>query len=169
MKNGLIVIFVFVCFISCTSENENWPQELKEMEIGLKVSHSTDTIYATLNTKDPETWGKYQLQFTTTVETLNQNLEIVEFGGYLWDGDHWEMRTIYNRPFNKAEFEKWYNCPNGMLEKGESYSDTDNWMGKMNYLTGEIIIGLWYFIGKNKEGKRYVGAKEIVAISAFKN
>ncbi len=74
------------------------------------------------------------------------------------------LTTIYNRPFNKEEFAKWYNCKNGVLKKGISYSDKDNWIGKTNKLSGKRIKGLWYFIGKNRKGKLLVGASEIIGI-----
>ena len=72
--SGLLVTFLFSCSESDADIKKNWPKKLQQYDIGLKVTHSSDTVYATLNTKDPETHGNYQMQFTTTVEALNENL-----------------------------------------------------------------------------------------------
>ncbi|MFT5823952.1 MAG: hypothetical protein ACI8ZM_005218 [Crocinitomix sp.] len=155
-----LVFFLFAC-----GQNDfpnNYPEKIKELPLGMEVLHNPEEVYATVNTKDPEKWGAYQLQFTTSVKAISEDLEIIEFGGYIWENEQWEFRSIYDRPFNTEEFNKWYGCENGILKKDKTYSDTDNWMGKTNYLSGREIKSLWYFIAKNDAGEKFVGAQEIV-------
>lgn len=171
MTNRTITISLICLTVlfSCIERNNEevavqLPEKLEGLDEGLTVLHSTDTVYATLNTKDPEKWGKYQLQFSTSVSTEFNDLQVVEFGAYVWKNGHWTMKTIYDRPFNQEEFAKWYNCPNGALKPNVTYTDNDNWLGKSDYLRGEAFRVLFYFIGKDLAGKKHMGYKEIVGV-----
>jgi len=168
----LLSLFLFSCKIKPAHtevKNERkWPAKIDTLSIGIEVNHSPSYVYATENTKDPEKRGKYQLQHATSVKSINEELVIVEFGGYVWYNNEWVLKTIYDRPFNKEEFTKWYKCENGILKKGIPFTDNDNWMGKTNVLSGREISGLWYYIGKNKNGEMFVGAKEISGILKLK-
>ena len=161
-----------VLLICACSENDidkkDWPQKLKDLEVGIKVTHSADTVYATINDKDPEKWGKYQLKFTTTVEAISEDLELVEFGGYIWENGKWQFKSIYDRPFNKDEFDKWYGAKDGKISLESKYADHDNWMTKSDVLNGNVYRGLWYFIGKKANGEKVVGVKEIVCVMKLK-
>lgn len=163
-----VLLFVASCTSAQDTPPKNWPEKLQHMEIGLKVTHSMDTVFATINAKDPENRGKYQMKFATTVESINEDLEIIEFGGYFWENDTWTFKSIYNRPFNKAEFNKWYKSKNGKLRLGKKYSDNDNWLGKSNSLNGNNYKALLYFIAKNPKGEKFVGGKEIVGVMKMK-
>ncbi len=174
-------ILIF-CLIGCASEETTrqiidstatefsapLPSKLRQFEIGLDVEHHTDTVYASINTKDPEQRGKYQLQFTTTVSTNHQKIKIIEFGAYLLVNNEWTFKSIYNRPFNSEEFEKWYKCPDAILESGKSYRDTDNWLGKTNNLNGTTMNSLWYFLGETEKGKKLIGISEVIGIWKLK-
>jgi hypothetical protein len=170
-KRALIGCLLVLTGCGIQQEKEaqkNWPEKLQSLEIGLNVSHSMDTVYATLNTKDPEKRGKYQMKFATTVEALSENVELVEFGAYFREGNTWVLRTIYGRPFNKEEFDKWYNAENGKIILGHTYTDNDNWLGKSDFLNGNTYHALLYFIGKNAKGEQLVGAQEIVGVMKLK-
>jgi len=174
----ILGIILLISAISCENRNhidegdsenkEVLPLRIDTLDTGIKVIHTPSMVYATLNTKDPDKRGKYQMQHTTSVEALYEDLEIIEFGAYAWLNNQWELKTIYDRPFNQDEFIKWYNCNDGLIIKGEKYSDTDNWIGKGNVLNGREFDGLWYFIGKNKDGKLFVGKKEVTGIMKMK-
>jgi len=139
-----------------------WPQYITDLAIGIDVYHSSEIVYAKKSNRENNTLYPYILEFGTTVMAINQDLEIIEFGAFSWEEGKWVQRNIYNRPFNKDEFIKWYHCnDNGMLYKGFKYSDNKNYLGQSNYLDGSTSISLWYFIGENDQGKRYVGAKEV--------
>lgn len=171
MTLRVVVLFYIALVMTACGPNrlpEDYPEKLKELPIGLEVIHNTSEVYATINTKDPEKWGLYQLQFKTSVTALEEDLEIIEFGGYLWKDNLWELRSIYARPFNAEEFAKWYGCENGQLKKGVSYSDSDNWLGKGDVLNSVEIKCIWYFIAKNEGGEKFVGASELVGYMKLK-
>ncbi len=166
------VIIAFLFLSACSSETQRshpWPQKITELEEGIEVEHSHDTVYATLNAKDPDTHGKYQLQFTTTVSSMKGDIQLKEFGAYIWRNDGWVPISIYDRPFNPEEFDKWYGGDDGFMLEGKNYSDPDNWLGKTDRLNGDTIESLLYFTGINEQGVQVVGAKEIVGILAMKN
>lgn len=164
--------FLFFLFVMSCSGSKNpypdLPDNIKHLSNELIVTHSTDTVCATLNTKDPETRGKYQLKHTTSVRSDLGDVQIEEFGGCFLVGDQWVLKTIYDRPFNADEFSRWYNCPNGQMKKGKSYQDSDNWLSKMNSLSGDTTVGLWYYVGKDANGKKVMGAKDIVRIARLR-
>ena len=174
MKYILVVILISFSFLSCSNAQNKvkmpdyWPQKIQELPIGLSIEYSSDTVYAINNTKDPEKSGAYQLLFSTSVRAIHQNLEIIEFGGFMWHQGKWVFFSIYDRPFNQEEFEKWYSSPTGILKKGIPYTDENNWLAKTNCLNGQTIRALWYFIAHNKQGEKFVGAKEIVGILSQK-
>ncbi|MCR9173555.1 MAG: hypothetical protein NXI10_13725 [bacterium] len=164
---------VFLGCLACSSEVEmkvptDWPDKVSSLKEGLKVVHSTDTVYASMNRKDPDFRGKFQLQFSTSVSSLDGDVKIKEFGGYIWEDGTWKAVSIYGRPFNSREFDKWYGGENGWIRKGKTYTDPDNWLMKGDRLTNDTIRSLFYFIGTNEDGEKVVGAKEIVGITNFK-
>lgn len=161
------MFFIYACS-SDEQRSHPWPQKITELEEGITVKHSRDTVYATLNTKDPDTHGKFQLQFTTTVSSLEGDIKLKDFGAYLWRDNRWEAVSIYDRPFNPEEFDKWYGGDKGSILEGKSYSDPDNWLAKLDQLSGDTVEALLYFTGFNEQGTKVVGAKEIVGVLAEK-
>jgi hypothetical protein len=165
----LVIVFIVLGITAC-SENDfpnHYPEKLKQLPVGLDVIHNPAEVYATENTKDPEKWGAYQMQFTTSVTALEEDLEIVEFGGYFWKNDQWEFSSMFDRPFNPAEFEKWYSCAGGELKKSISYSDPDNWLAKGDHLNGYEMKYLMYFIAINQAGNKFVGASEAIGYMRY--
>ena len=131
---------------------------------GIEVVHTPSYVYASINQKDPAKRGVYQLEFNTTVIAINEDLEIVEFGGYDLINDEWVLYTVYDRPFNKEEFSSWYGCENGILKKGVAYSDSENWIAKSDVLSGRKVKSLWYFIAKNKQGTFFKGVEIVEGV-----
>ncbi|MFK7786786.1 MAG: hypothetical protein AB8B56_16825 [Crocinitomicaceae bacterium] len=163
-----LALFLASCTSSQNVADKPWPEKLQNIETGLKVEHSTDTVFATINTKDPEKRGKYQMKFTTSVESINEDLEVVEFGAYFWENEEWVLTSIYDRPFNQEEFKKWYGSEDGMIQLGKKYADMDNWLAKSDYLSGRQCEALLYFIAKNSKGQKFMGAKEVVGVMKMK-
>lgn len=163
-----ISILVFG-ILSCSRQSEqkdfnrigNWPLKIDSLSLGINVIHSPSIVYAQENTKDPEKRGKYQLKHITSITSLEQGLEIVEFGGYKWENNKWMLSTLNGKPYGRDKFIKWYKCEKGQLKKGVEYSDSDNWIGTSESLDGKVINGLWYFIVKNKQGQYFYGAAEL--------
>ena len=93
---------------------------------------------------------------------------MLNFGGYIWENGKWQFKSIYDRPFNKDEFDKWYGAKDGKISLESKYADHDNWMTKSDVLNGNVYRGLWYFIGKKANGEKVVGVKEIVCVMKLK-
>lgn len=165
MTTGILGIIVSILF-NCSpviQKDTTLPEILRNIPTGIEVSHSKKNVYAIQNKKDPEKYGKYKWHFETTVSSINDDLTIIEFGAYLWDGNEWVSRSIYNRPFNQNEFSKWYSCENALIKKGHSFTDFNNWT-KGDSLDGEKKRTLWYFIGVNADGEKYKGTAEVLTI-----
>ncbi len=168
INNRVILFFAISLTLSCSFNtvsskedlDDEWPSELTSLPIGLKVVNSPEVIYPSLNTKNPEQY-KYQLAFETEVFALHEDLEIVDFGGYIWRNNEWVFQTMYDRPFNREEFIKWYGSINGEILMDSVYADRENWLTKTNDLNGLEIRLLNYFTAKNKDGKKFYGASEV--------
>lgn len=166
MTTGLLGI-LFSLLLSCGSSNQKdivLPEKLAKIPTGIEVTHSKTNVYAIPNEKDPEKYGKYKWHFETTVSPSNEDLTIIEFGTYLWNGQVWIFRTISGRPFNQEEFSKWYSCKNYLMKKGQAYTDHNNW-SKADRLDGQKNRTLWYYIGINDEGQKFKGTAEIITIN----
>ena len=143
-----------------------WPQYITDLPVGIDVYHSSEIVYAQRSNREDDTLYPYILEFGTTVMAINQDLEIIEFGGFWWEEDKWVLRTMYDRPYNKDEFIKWYHCnEKGILYRGFKYSDNQNYIYKTSVLDGSRWRYLMYFIGENEQGKKYVGAKEVISVN----
>ena len=126
------------------------PQKLNNIPNGIEAGHNPQTVLAEFNKKE----SMYYWNYKTTVKPVNENLEIVEFGSYLWYNDHWEFATVTGKPFEKKDFAQWYNCKNGKMKKGKEYSDKSNWNNAPVLQKGRA---LWYYIGKNSKGELFKG------------
>ncbi len=160
MKN--ILLFLLIILMACSSPAEksaHLPAKIKDLPIGIKVSHNVDTAYATLNT-DLDRGYKYKWIIETTVSTMDKELVITEFGGFSFENNSWVERNYDSRAYNTTDFEQWYNAPGGILKKGMKYTDFNNWSTSDNLSAGESEA-IWYFIGEDKEGNKYVGYKSI--------
>ena len=130
--------------------NSGMPPKLNNIPIGIEVRHNPQTVSAEFNGKD----SMYYWHYITTVKPVNEDLEITEFGSYLWSVDHWKFETETGKPFDKNDFAEWYNCSNGKMMKGQEYTDKNNWNYARDLNKGWV---LWYFIGKNSKGDLFKG------------
>lgn len=169
--------FAIVLFTACGGEMptpeditpqtiHDLPPKLANIPDGIEVIHRPDTVFATMNTQDSATRGMYKWAFETSVKSSKGDLNIQEFGAYVWIENRWAFSTLYNRPYNLDEFTEWYNCPYGELKEGFAYTDHDNWT-KGNHLDGDTAYALWYYIAKNKVDELVKGTKIIVTINSL--
>jgi hypothetical protein len=166
MNRHPIILFLFI-LISCSSgnnEKNNLPDKISSLPVGIKVTHNTNPVYASLN-QDSTRGEKYKWFYQTSVSSLNEDLEIIEFGGYVFNGNKWVEKNIGYRPFNNEEFEKWYNCSSGIITKDKTCTDINNWTTSHSLTNSK---NLWYYIGKNKNDEKFVGYAEIEMIGQLK-
>jgi hypothetical protein len=162
MKNQLVVFVVLISIFSCKTQIKNLPDRIKDLPIGFEVRHNPDTVYAE---PDPEGKFKYIWKMETSVKSLIMDLEITEFGAYNLIGNKWLLANYTGKAFTKSDFMDWYSCSVGVIKKDETYTDKQNWK-KSNELTPGKA--LWYYIGKSKDNKLYVGYAEIVTMGKLK-
>ena len=169
----LIQGIVFFLFLSCknnTSSNLQslLPQKINDIPIGILVDIIPDTVYASLNEDYPHTSGKYIWKYSTHVSSINKELVIEEFGAYTWYNNNWVLSTIESKPYTLKDFEEWYSCDKGILKKGVTYTDSNNW-SKNDILNNEPTKDLWYYIGKDSSNNNYLGYATVITIGKIKN
>ena len=92
---------------------------------------------------------------------------IVEFGSFKLIDNEWVL--VNTPPHGKKNFIEWYHGnDDGVIYQGFKYSDNENWLMKGKKLDNSEVEFLIYFIGKNKRGIKYVGAKEVSGKFSFK-
>lgn len=190
MKTNKLFILIFTLIVSCTQQNnknielnnsnstfvdsENIPEVIKNLPIGISVINEPDTIYAELNNK-PE--SKFIWRHTTTVKALYNNLRIIEFGTYNFKNGKWKLGNYTKYPFTTENFDKWYCkkgngiitfdfCKSGKINKGEEYIDLSNYSIRNDSLVNRN--GLWYYIGVDSAGNKFIGYGRYVTINKLK-
>jgi hypothetical protein len=143
------------------SEQDAKVRQLAALPVGIRVTHTPNPVKAQAGGRSglPYTW-----QYETRVAAISEDVSIVEFGALVRkrpQSDSWELRTIYDRPFNAAEFADWYSCPGALVRKGTSCADPSNYTGSDRL---EGFETRWYFIGRTRAG-RLVKGEEIVRAS----
>ncbi len=189
MKIFLIILFFILTFIACkenapyiTEDNNNIethtqtdcdtiPNVIKDIPVGLYVSHSPDSIYAQIYEKDT---SKFIWKHSTTITSNIQGINIIEFGTYNYKNGKWVLGNLTKKPYSTEDFENWYfiktnndmfsweNCKNGILELNTEYIDPSSWSVKNSELVNRN--GLWYYIGIDTNGKKYMGYGRYVTI-----
>jgi len=125
--------------------------DVESLPIGIRVSHSPNPVSAMQGgpSNRPYTW-----LHQTTVESIGKSLQIVEFGGFGWNGEQWILGNYTGKPFTSGDFASWYSCPDAIIEFGKEYSDPNNWTGGDNLSSS---MTKWYFIGTDEAGNSYRG------------
>ena len=170
---------ILIVIASCQSQNDtieidekNHPNSVrKSIKLPLKISslikgidvkHSKKKVYPELNEELPTRALKYKFNFGTSVISLQDGLEIIEFGAFHQINNKWVQSSA--RPFNTAEFAEWYLCPSGLPVKGVMYSDPNNWYSCDDLDKAPSKI-LWYYIGVDSNNEKFVGFDTIELLS----
>lgn len=194
MKN-ILFLFIFLApfiLIKCSSDNshsgntndtiptkenyltENLPDAFNKYPVGIEVQNDPDTIYAELNDRGTK---KYIWKNTTTIKALNTDLQIIEFGSYNFIDGNWKLGDYTKKPFTTEEFDKWYcrkkngiitfdYCIEGKISKGVEYIDPSNFSIRKDTLVSRN--GLWYYIGIDASGKKYMGYGRYYTVAQMK-
>lgn len=155
MKTNLKILTLGMLFILCSGFKPNnnllqsepnrlLPEKLRNIAYGIVGSHFPNPTYATFED------GMYVWKHDTSVKSMTEDLTIVEYGSYVYTDKGWYLRVTYD---NKM-FEKTYNCKNGILKKGKSYTDPTSWRKSETLFSGDAM---WFYIAKNKAGKLFKG------------
>jgi len=143
------------------AKTEDLPPELESIPNGIEVGHNPQTVAAVYSQKD----SMYYWVYKTSVKPVKEDIEITQFGSYVWAEDHWVLGTVTGKPFDAKDFADWYQCKNAKMKKGKEYSDENNWN------SGKLLQGsksLWYYIGKNKKGELFKGTAIVNSLPEMK-
>ena len=169
-----LLIIPLIFFLGCDSPvkintglHKGWPTYITDLPFGIDVYHSSNIVYAKNSTRNDNYIYPYILEFGTTVMAIDHDLEIIEFGAFKLIDNEWVL--VNTPPRNKKNFIEWYHGNNdGVIYEGFKYSDNENFLMKGKKLNNSEVKFLIYFIGKNKRGVKYVGAKEVSGKLSFK-
>jgi hypothetical protein len=125
--------------------------EVASLPVGIDVIHEPEQIKAI---PGDASGLNYTWPFSTSVNTREKELTIIEFGCFALIDNEWIFSNYTGEPFTTADFEEWYSCPEATLVKGATYADPFNWTGSNELRNGSM---LWYFIGEDVDGNRYQG------------
>lgn len=142
----VIVVITLSSFQQEESKEANrlLPEKLRGIDLGILGSHFPNPTYAVFEN------GQYIWKHDTSVKSISEDLEIIEYGSYIYTDKGWYLR-VTSTP---AEFAKIYNCKNAILKKGKTYTDPASWRRSETLISGDAM---WYYIAKNKSGKRFKG------------
>lgn len=126
-------------------------EDIRRFPVGLRVTHFPNPVGAT---QGGRSGYAYTWQYETSVEAINKELTIVEFGIFFERDDTWIFSNYTGKPFTGQDFAEWYSCPEARLSPASPAKDPQNWTGS-NELRS--VRNLWYFIGTDSRGERFRG------------
>ena len=123
------------------------PAKFASLDRAIEVSHFPATVNAYA---DPDKEGVYHWKHNTAILSSRSDIQIEEFGAYLFYNGAWNERISYPA----KDLDKFFGTQKGRLLQGQPYTFADNWR------TGDKVFGgwsMWYFIGTDDQGKRVCG------------
>jgi hypothetical protein len=145
-----------------TNKSRILPDKLRLVPTQLTLNHGPNPNYPEL-CQDPKVKAKYVWKHSTTVCSPHHDLEVVAAGSFVWySPSGWQE----NVQLSKREFARRFDCPQGLLRKGECFTY------QKNYRYGNDLYGgdaLWYVIARDAEGTHYKGFGIIETEGTLKN
>jgi len=127
-----------------TPSEHDMPENLKGIKVDLEVMN-----FPKIN--DPiKIDDIYYWKHSTFILSKHSDVQIIEFGAYLFYNNTWNLRKSYDL----KDFDKNFDTKNQRLLQAEPYVWKDNWR------VGEQLFGgwaLWYFIGINANNEKVCG------------
>ncbi len=151
-------------FSYATNKNYNEIMKIPDLE-GFVVSHTPNPVY--LSELSKLDGYRYSWIYKTTVSS-KQELKIVAFGAFNQIDGNWYFSNYTGEPFTTENFENWYSCPNSIINRKVSCSDDGNWSAS-NEITGATSVGVWYFIGQDKNQKLFKATRLIQEVGKLQN
>jgi hypothetical protein len=158
MKTPLLLLALGLAPLASASAQTAWtnhsrvlPDKLRQVPVGLTLWHTPNPNYPE---PDPAQLGHYVWKHSTMVRSEVGELEVVECGSFIWYSEAGWQANMRETP---AEFAELFNCPNGRLRPGATYTFVKNY----RYAdSAKRLYGgdaLWYILAKDKAGKLYKG------------
>ncbi len=129
------------------SSSRLFPDKLRNLPNEIVAAHYPNPCYATFED------SMYIWKHNTTI-TAKEDLQIVEYGSFVYTEKGWYLRVT----MLAADFEKYYNCKDGLLKKGVTYTDNASWRRSQKLTGGDAM---WYYIARDKNGRLVKGTAAI--------
>lgn len=97
---------------------------------------------------------RYYWKHTTSILCKVDNVEIIEFGAFLFYNNQWNLRQTYNL----KELDKKFDTKKQQLKLGQPYTWRNNWRTDSKLFGG---WAMWYFIGITSSGEKICGYQKI--------
>lgn len=128
------------------------PDKLRQVPVGLTLWHTPNPVHPEPNPEQP---GGFVWKHSTMVRSeVGQELTVVECGSYIWYSEAGWQANLHETP---AEFAALFQCPNGRLLPGRTYTFAQNY----RYAdSAQRLYGgdaLWYVLARDAAGKLYKG------------
>lgn len=156
MSQKFTILLLFVSAIvhgqsAWTDKSRILPDALRKVPVAISIVHNPNPNYPEPTTKEDRSKSTYVWRHATSITSLNENLEVIKAGSFIWYSvEGWKKNVEYDR---KA-FAKRFDCPKGILKKGDVFTFEKNYRFGNNLYGGDA---LWYVLAKDKNGKIYKG------------
>jgi len=128
--------------------NRLLPKRLRGIPVGIQAGHGPNPVIPVFED------GLYVWKHDTTVKSLVGDLQIVEFGSYIYTDAGWMLRVV----FTPEDFTRMYRCPGARLKKNVTYRDPASWRKSERPVAGDAM---WFYIAKDSRGQLYKGIAPI--------
>lgn len=129
----------------------NLPEALQNLPRLIDVAHFPEEVHPI---EDAERAGLYHWKHNTAVVCTSAEINILEFGAYIYYSDQWNLRVKYL----PKDMDKIFRTKKALMLQAQPYTFVDNWRSGTQVSPG---WAMWYFIGKTKQGERVCGYKEL--------
>lgn len=154
MKNILFITLLCSSFIIQAQKkygtpiNDELPKKLKELRQAITVSNIPKHI-------DPiKIEDKYYWMHNTAILCKESEIQIVEYGAYLFYNNQWNLRKSY--PLK--ELNKTFGTKKQIMKQARPYTWVNNWRVDKALYGG---WAMWYFIGITTDGEKVCGYQKI--------
>ena len=145
-----------------TNKNRILPEELRQVPEAIFIKHNPNPNYPELTVPSDKSDYKYVWRHSTSVISLDKDLKVVKVGSYIWyNSNGWQSNVKYSR----KEFSNRFECPGGILKKGQTYIFEKNYRWGNNTYGGDA---LWFVLAEDMEGNLYKGIGIIETESEIK-
>jgi hypothetical protein len=162
MKTAITFLFLFVIQITCaqvdygTPPNDALPEKLQGIRNAIDVVHfpkENDPI----KIKDTYYW-----KHATAILCKESEIEIIEYGAYLYYNNTWNLRRAY--PIK--ELDKLFGTKKHIMLQAPPYIFLENWRVDKKLFGG---WAMWYFIGTTSDNETVCGYGKINTTSNLLN
>lgn len=154
MRTFLLILALSIVTISFGQRNYNTPvddqlpEKLQQLPKIIEVTNLPKHI-------DPiQIKDQYYWKHNTAILCVESEIQIIEYGAYLYYNNQWNLRKSY--PLK--ELDKNFGTKKQIMKQAQPYTWRDNWRVSKQLYAG---WAMWYFIGITKTGKKVCGYQKI--------